>query len=79
MIKVMKQKDIKNLVAIGKAKDITEGDFKTYRDVLRTEEGYDTIAISHGVNGLNGLLIKGWNTGDYYAIYKRSTALFIFT
>lgn len=78
MIKVYKQKDLKALVSKGVAEDITNGDNSTYKRILETEGNYDTVGISHGVNGTNGLLLQGWNTGKYYAICKRSTAIFIF-
>lgn len=78
MLKVWKQRQIKDLVNRGFAEDITNGDNETRKRILEIEGGYDIIRISHGVNGTNGLVLQGWNTNNLYAICKRSTAIFIF-
>lgn len=72
------QKDIKALVADGAAIDITNHD-GYMREQLETLEGrLDCIGYSHGVYGVNGLLLRGRNTGNLYAITTRSTAIFIY-
>lgn len=65
----MKQKEIKQLVKLGTAVDITVDD-----SPLNGEKSWERIACSHGVNGLNGGLIQG-ESGKLYAITARSTTL----
>lgn len=72
------QKELKNLVALGAAEDITHGDNKT-RETIEAKEGFYTqIGYSSGVYGCNGMLLKGNKTGTLYAITGRTTAIFIF-
>ena len=54
-MKTMKQKEIKNLVKIGAAVDITaeEGSLTRYRQL-------DPIAVSRGKYGMNGGLLKDY-------------------
>lgn len=72
------QKQLKELVKNGIAKDITYADNEEYEKIRDIEGNLITIGYSHGVYGTNGLLIKGYATGTLYAITARSTALFIF-
>lgn len=72
------QKELRNLVAIGAAEDITYGDNETRRKI-ETEEGcYTQIGYASGIYGCNGMLLRGNRTGKLYAITKRTTAIFIF-
>ena len=74
----IKQREIKELVTCGQAIDITNHD-TTKQEQLETLEGkLDCIAYSHGVYGVNGLLLKGRNSGTLYAITTRSSALFLY-
>lgn len=66
------QKELKAYVTDGIAKDIT-----TAHDFQAIPERYDKIGYSSGVNGGNGLLLRG-ESGQLYAITARTTALFIF-
>lgn len=72
-MKTMKQKEIKNLVKLGVAIDITaeEGNLDRYRQL-------DPIAISRGKYGMNGGLLKDYETGKLYAITARNSALFYY-
>lgn len=72
-MKTMKLKEIKNFVQLGAAVDITtqEGTFEKYRRL-------DPIAVSRGVNGINGGLLKDNQTGELYAITARNTTLFYY-
>lgn len=66
-------RQLKELVKIGAAIDVT--------DALSTTaipEWYEKIGYSRGINGLNGLLMKG-KSGKLYAITSRSTAIMLFT
>lgn len=66
------QKELKSYVKMGLAVDIT-----TAHSPDAIPERYDKIGYSHGVNGANGLLLRG-ESGKLYAITNRTTALFIF-
>ena len=72
-MKTMKQKEIKNLVKLGVAVDITaeEGSLTRYRQL-------DPIAVSRGQYGMNGCLLKDCLTGELYAITARCSALFYY-
>ena len=67
----MKQKDIKNLVARGVARDITTGNIDGV-----INNGVSVIAISYGVYGMNGGLFRDNATGELYAVTSRSGNLF---
>lgn len=72
-MKTMKQKEIKNLVKLGVAIDITseEGNLDRYRQL-------DPIAVSRGKYGMNGGLLKDYEDGKLYAITARNAALFYY-
>ena len=77
------QKELKNLVALGLAEDITRGDNETRKSETRKSiesvEGYYTqIGYSAGVYGCNGMLLQGRKTGKLYAITARTTAICVF-
>lgn len=66
------QKFIKSLVSNGYAVDVTNS---LSREAI--PEGYFKVGYSKGVNGINGLILKGIS-GNLYAITKGSTAIQIF-
>lgn len=72
-MKTMKQKEIKNLVKLGVAIDITaeEGNLDRYRRL-------DPVAVSRGKYGMNGGLLKDCQTANLYAITARNSALFYY-
>lgn len=72
------QKQLKELVRNGIAKDITNADNEEYKKIRDIEDDLITLGYSRGKYGANGLLIKGYKTRTLYAITARSTALFIF-
>lgn len=72
------QKELKNLVALGVAEDITHGDNDTRRELEEKEGFYTQIGYSAGVYGCNGMLLKGHKTGTLYAITARTTAICVF-
>ena len=61
------------MVKNGLAIDIT-----TAGDRNAIPENYEKIGVLRGVYGLNGMLLKGLETGKLYAITARSTAIFVF-
>ncbi len=72
------QRQLKNLVEIGAAEDITNGNDETRQELERKEGFYEKIGYSVGLYGLNGMLLKGHTTGKLYAITARTSAIFIF-
>ena len=72
------QRELKNLIALGAAEDITRGDNET-REAIEASEGYYTqIGYSAGIYGCNGMLLQGHKTGKLYAITARTMAIYIF-
>lgn len=67
------QKTLKKHVAAGIAHDITQYSFEQ-AEALRRAHSLETIAVSSGVYGLNGALLKDKN-GKLYAITARNTTL----
>ena len=67
------QKALKKHVAVGIAHDITRYSFEE-AEALHRAHSLETIAISSGVYGLNGALLKDEN-GKLYAITARNTTL----
>ena len=72
------QRELKNLVALGAAEDITRGDNETRKAIEESEGYYTQIGYSTGVYGCNGMLLQGNKTGKLYAITARTTAIFVF-
>lgn len=68
----MTQKELKRLVNVGAAKDITYSSSR--RDI---PEDYRQVGYSSGVYGCNGMLLKG-ESGQLYAVCARTTAIWIF-
>lgn len=67
------QKSLKKYVAAGIAHDITQYSFEE-AEALRRAHSLETIAVSSGIYGLNGALLKDEN-GKIYAITARNTTL----
>lgn len=66
------QKELKRLVRIGAAKDVTNSSSR--KDI---QEDYKQIGYSCGVYGCNGMLLQG-ESGQLYAVTARTSAIFIF-
>ena len=67
------QKALKKHVTVGIAKDITRYNSEE-AEALHRAHSLDTIAVSSGIYGLNGALLKDEN-GKLYAITARNTTL----
>lgn len=63
---------LRELVRLGMAVDITSVDPKSITEPV------EKIGYSSGVYGLNGGLLQGRESGNYYAITARSSNLFYF-
>lgn len=72
------QKELKNLVTLGAAEDITRGDNKTRKAIEASEGYYTQIGYSAGIYGCNGMLLQGHKTGKLYVITARTTAIYVF-
>lgn len=68
----MTQKELKRLVKVGAAKDITYSSSR--RDI---PEDYRQVGYSSGVYGCNGMLLRG-KSGQLYAVCARTTAIWVF-
>ena len=74
MTERMTQKEIKRLIALGVAKNITYLSFDTC-NALREAHNFTTLNVSIGVYGVNGALFKDENS-KLYAITSRTSTLF---
>lgn len=72
------QKQLREFVRNGHARDITDADNNKRNDIEAEEGFYTQIGYSIGIYGCNGALLKGHATGQLYAITRRTSALFIF-
>lgn len=66
------RKQLRELVRLGMAVNITEADPKSIIEPV------EKIGYSSGVYGLNGGLLQGRESGNYYVITARSSNLFYF-
>lgn len=69
----VKQKDIKTLVQLNAATDITNGGADV-EEMVDNDRPLTTVMLSRGVNGLNGAMLQG-KSGRLYAITCRNTTL----
>lgn len=65
-------RELRELVRLRMAQDITNSDPKSIT------ESVEKIGYSSGVYGLNGGLLQGRESGNYYAITARNSNLFYF-
>lgn len=68
----MTQKELKRLVRLGVAKDVTNS--SSQADI---PEYYNHIGYSCGIYGCNGMLLQG-ESGQLYAVTARTIAIYIF-
>ena len=68
----MTQKELKRLVRVGAAKDITNSSSRS-----AIPEGYSQVGYSSGIYGCNGMLLRG-ESGQLYAVTGRTSAIYIF-
>lgn len=66
------RKQLRGFVRLRMAQDITDSDPKSITEPV------EKIGYSSGVYGLNGGLLQGRESGNYYAILARSSNLFYF-
>ena len=68
----MTQKELKRLVRVGAAKDITHSSSRA-----AIPEEYSQVGHSSGIYGCNGMLLRG-ESGQLYAVCARTTAIWVF-
>ena len=68
------KKDIKNYVTSGLASDITTYNFDDMKNFLHSHD-LDRIAYSIGTYGINAGLMQDRQTGEFFAITARNSAL----
>ena len=68
------QKELKNLVSLGMAENITNLSFDDGK-TFRKEHNYTQIGYSSGVYGCNGALLEDINTGEKFVITARNSTL----
>ena len=73
-MKKMSQKEIKNLVMLGIAEDITHLSFDACNDLMNAHR-FTTLNVSTGAYGMNGALFQD-ESGKLYAITSRTSTLF---
>ena len=66
------QKELRRLVKIGAAIDVTNASNSS-----AVPENYSQIGYSAGIYGCNGMLLQG-ESGQLYAVTSRTTAIYIF-
>ena len=72
------RKELKNMVALGMAEDVTRANNEDYERIIKKEGFLSQIGYSSGVYGCDGMLLKGYKTGGYYAVTSRTSAIYIF-
>lgn len=70
------QKELRRLIKYGHCEDITCYGFASVNNLREKEKGLSVIMVSHGVNGMNGALLQGNETKQFYGICGRSGSLF---
>ena len=72
------RKTIREYVVSGDAIDITNISLDDAKKLTGNEGWLDTELYSMGTYGCNGILFRGHNTGNRYAITDRAQSLFYF-
>lgn len=72
------QRELKALVKMGAAMDITNHGTAEYKALMEKEKDLDKLGYSSGIYGINGGLLQGQETGTLYAITARTTAASIY-
>lgn len=68
------QKELKNLVSLGLAKNITNLSFEDV-NAFRKEHNYIQIGYSSGVYGINGTLLEDIETKEKFVVTSRNSTL----
>ena len=72
------QKELRNMVALGMAENVTRANDEDYEKVIKKESYLSQIGYSAGIYGCNGMLLKRHSTGTYCAVTSRTLAIYLF-
>lgn len=72
------QKNIRSYLLINGSVNCTFHSTSDYQKVIEKELFLEKVAYSSGTYGCNGILLKGYNSGKYYVVPCRCSALFIY-
>ena len=75
MLRKYTKREIKEYVRDGLAADITKLSFSELKE-WRNGRSLEKIGYASGVYGISAGIIKDRNTGEFFAITERTTALF---
>lgn len=70
-MKTCKQKELRRLVQIGAARDVTNADTELFKG-----HEFEKIAVSHGIYGINGGLVKDYTSNEFLVTIGRSSMTF---
>lgn len=54
------RKELKNMVALGMAEDVTRANNEDYEKIIKREDYLSQVGYSSGVYGCDGMLLKGY-------------------
>ena len=74
----MKKKITKKFIKGFNAVDITNISSEEDKILRDKEKGFETVAVSYGVYGMTGAIIRGRNSKKLYKITQRNSNLFYF-
>ena len=70
-MKTCKQKELRRLAQIGAARDVTNADTELFKG-----HEFEKIAVSCGIYGINGGLVKDCTSNEYLVTIGRSSMTF---
>lgn len=73
---VKSQKALKGLASDGLARDITNLSDEQARALRKVHGGMEKVKITRGTYGMNGALLRSYQTGEYFVITSRNSNLF---
>lgn len=72
------KKELKHIIELGLAIDITNLDSKTIEKYVKNEQYMEQVGYCCGIYGVSGCMLKGYKTNTYYVITSRNSNLFRF-
>lgn len=74
----MDKKVTKKFIKAFNALDITDINSEESKTLRNKEKGFTTVAVSYGVYGMTGAIIRGYISKKLYKITARNSNLFYF-
>lgn len=75
-IKITTLRKLKAMKELNIAIDITDYNLDKCNELRQKEEGLELLEIATGIYGVNGKLLKGHKSGEYYIITRRTLAIY---